>query len=205
MLDLFKELKLKIAIIGAGTVIFHDEGVGVYAQKYLEKNYKFDGDVTLVDGGVLGFQLMVYYQEYDKVIILDTITMQNDESGSIYNMPGEELLGLGSYKQTAHEVEIVEMLEICSLLENMADVNIIGIVPEDILEVVTDLTPKLKKNFHAFVDVALSELKNIGIKYKKNDTEVTLEEIIHSYANPTAQRDLNHLKGENANQTNNTI
>jgi len=196
---------LKIAIVGAGTVIFNDEGVGVYAQRYLDENYKFDGDVTLVDGGVLGFQLMVYYQEYDKVIILDTITMQNDESGAIYNMPGEELLGLGSYKQTAHEVEIIEMLEICSMLENMAEVNIIGIVPEDILEVVTDLTPKLKEKFHDFVAVALSELDKVGIKYTKNNIEVTLETIIHSYANPTAQRDLDHLKGESANQTNNTI
>ena len=100
----------KIAIVGAGTVIFNDEGVGVYAAKYLEKNYNFDGDVTLVDGGVLGFQLMVYYQEYDRVIILDTITMQDDKAGAIYNLPSEELLGLGSYKQTAHEVEIVDLL-----------------------------------------------------------------------------------------------
>ena len=186
---------MKIAIVGAGTVIFHDEGVGVYAARYLEENYKFDGDVTLVDGGVLGFKLMVYYQEYDRVIILDTITMGDEEAGAIYNLPADELLGLGSYKQTAHEVEIVEMLEICSLLENMADTSIVGIVPKDILEVKTDLTPQIKAKFQEFVGVALSELDKMGIKYTKNDKEVTLEEIIQSYANPTAQRDLQHLKG----------
>jgi len=109
---------MKIAIVGAGTIIYQDEGVGVYASKYIEENFTFIDDVTLVDGGVLGFQLMTYYQDYDKVIILDTITM-DDEVGSIYNLPSEELLGLGSYKQTAHEVEIIEMLEICSLLERM--------------------------------------------------------------------------------------
>ena len=185
----------KIAIIGAGTVIFHDEGVGVYAAKYLEKNYNFDGDVTIVDGGVLGFKLMVYYQEYERVIILDTITMKDDEAGAIYNLPAEQLLGLGSYKQTAHEVEIVEMLEICSLLENMADTSIVGIIPEDILEVKTDLTPKLKAKFFDFVGVALKELDKMGVKYTKNKNEVTLEEIIQSYANPTAQRELEHLKG----------
>jgi len=186
---------LKIAIVGAGTVIFQDEGVGVYAAKYLEKNYKFNGDVTLVDGGVLGFQLMVYYQEYDRVIILDTITIENDEAGAIYNLPAEQLLGLGSYKQTAHEVEIVEMLEICSLLDNMADTSIVGIVPKDILEVVTNLTPEIKAKFQDFVGVALGELDKLGVTYTKNDTEVTLEDIIESYANPKAQRDLQHLKG----------
>jgi hydrogenase maturation protease len=186
---------LKIAIVGAGTVIFHDEGVGVYAARYLEKNYTFNGDVTLVDGGVLGFQLMVYYQEYDRVIILDTITMKDDDAGAIYNLPAEQLLGLGSYKQTAHEVEIVEMLEICSLLDNMAETSIIGIVPADITEVVSDLTPTLKSRFGEFVTIALGELDKLGVTYVKNESEVTLEDIIESYANPKAQRDLQHLKG----------
>ena len=185
----------RIAIVGAGTVIFNDEGIGVYAAKYLEKNYNFDGDITLVDGGVLGFQLMVYYQEYDRVIILDTITMQDDKAGAIYNLPAEELLGLGSYKQTAHEVEIVEMLEICSLLENFAHTSIIGIVPEDIATVKSDLSPALKKEFHKFVNVVLGELDKMGETYTKNKDEYTLAQIIYSFANPTAQRDLEHLKG----------
>jgi len=184
----------KIAIVGAGTVIFNDEGVGVYAAKYLEKNYDFDGDVTLVDGGVLGFQLMVYYQEYDRVIILDTITMENDKAGAIYNLPSEELLGLGSYKQTAHEVEIVEMLEICSLLENFAQTSIVGIVPADIITVKSDLSCELKNEFNNFVNVALGELDKMSETYTKKETEYTLAQIIDSYANPTAQRDLAHLK-----------
>ncbi len=178
----------KIAIVGAGTVIYQDEGVGVYAARYIEENYDFTNfDVTIVDGGVLGFQLMVYYQEYDKVIILDTITM-NDSVGSIYNLPSEELLGLGSYKQTAHEVEIVEMLEICSLLERMAEVNIIGIVPKDIETVVVGLTPEMKENFALFVSSALEQLGRIGVNPTKKEQEVTLDMIINSYANPQAPR-----------------
>jgi len=185
---LFKGTILKTAIVGAGTVIYQDEGVGVFAAKYIEENYTFDNnDVTMVDGGVLGFQLMVYYQEYDKVIILDTITM-DDEVGSIYNLPSEELLGLGSYKQTAHEVEIIEMLEICSLLETMAEVNIVGIVPEDIETVVVGLTQKMRDNFFNLVNAGLGELDKAGIQYTKNETEVTLDTIIDSYSNPTAQR-----------------
>jgi hydrogenase maturation protease len=177
---------VRTAIVGAGTIIFQDEGIGVYAQKYIDENYIFQDDVTLVDGGVLGFQLMTYYQEYDKVLILDTITM-DDECGSIYNLPAEELLGLGSYKQTAHEVEIVEMLEICSLLEKMADVNIIGIVPKDITLVNVGLTDELKEKFHMFVQTALNELEKSGIKFEKKDKEVSLDEIIESYGNPNSE------------------
>jgi hydrogenase maturation protease len=177
---------MKIAIVGAGTVIYQDEGIGVYACKYIEENFTFSGDVTLVDGGVLGFQLMTYYQDYDKVIILDTITM-NDEVGSIYNLPSEELLGLGSYKQTAHEVEIIEMLEICSLLERMADVNIIGIVPKDIQSVNIGLSDEMKNQFHNLIDAAVAEFENSGIEYKRNTKQVILDDIIQKYANPQSE------------------
>lgn len=177
----------KVAIIGAGTVIYQDEGVGVFAIKYIEENYTFNKDLTIVDGGVLGFQLMTYYQEFDKVIILDTITM-DDKVGSIYNLPSEELLGLGSYKQTAHEVEIVEMLEICSLLEKMAEVNIIGIVPKDIETVGVGLTKEIKDNFYLFVDTAINELKKLNIIATKKAEEVSLETILLSYKEPKAPR-----------------
>ena len=178
---------MKIAVVGAGTIIFRDEGVGVYAQRYLQENFKVDADVTFVDGGVLGFKLMTYYTDYDKVIILDTITMKNDKAGSIYNIPGEELLGLGSYKQTAHEVEIVEMLEIAALNGNLSDVNIIGIVPEDILSVKIGLSDTLIKAFPIFIDTAVKELQKSGVKLTKKKKELTIQEIIELYNNPQSE------------------
>lgn len=176
---------MKVAIIGAGNVIFSDDGVGVYAAKFLEQNYDFHGDITIVDGGALGFGLMNYYQDYEKVIILDTITIE-DDIGAIYSLPSSELLGLGGHKQTAHEVEIVQMLEICSMLEKMADVNIIGIIPQDIKKVQINLTQTIKERFATFIQTALNELENTGIKYTKKSKNKTLEEIIDFYAKPNS-------------------
>jgi hydrogenase maturation protease len=178
---------MRTAVVGAGTIIFQDEGIGVYAQKYINENYSFNDDITFVDGGVLGFQLMTYYQDYDRVLILDTITMENDTAGSIYNLPAAELMGLGSYKQTAHEVEIVEMLEICSLLDKMAEVNIIGIVPEDIASVNVGLTNTLKEKFPYFIKTTLEELEKSGIVANKKASQISLEEIIASYKDPQSE------------------
>ncbi len=189
---------VKIAVVGAGTIIFRDEGIGVYAARYLEENFEFDGDITLVDGGVLGFQLMTYYTDYDKVIILDTITMNNDSAGSLYKIPAEELLGLGSYKQTAHEVEIVEMLEIAALNGNLSDVTIIGIVPEDILSVKVGLSDTLKKSFDSMIDTAIGELKSIGVGITRKKDGLTLEEILHMYDNPQSQ--MKHHIGNKQNR-----
>jgi len=176
---------VKTALIGIGNILFKDEGVGVYASKYISENFCFDKEVDIIDGGTLGFKLMRYYQEYDKVIILDTVSIE-DKPGSIYNLPSKALLGLGSYRKTAHEVEVVEMLEICSFLEKMAKVNIIGIVPKDITSVEIDLTKEIKRAFLAFVNEAVRELEREGINsFQKSGKD--LDMIIREYANPSME------------------
>jgi len=175
-------------VIGIGNILFKDEGVGIYAAKYLEENYDFSPAVDIVDGGTLGFKLMTYYQSYDKVVILDTVSIK-EEPGSVYNLPADALLGLGTYRQTAHEVEVVEMLEICSMLDKMAEVNVIGIIPEDIECVDISLTDTLKKSFSNLIGAAVSELERSGISVEPKEGR-TLEEILEAYNAPTlaAQR-----------------
>lgn len=161
-------------------MLFKDEGIGVYAVKYLEKNYKFEPEIEILDGGTLGFKLMSYFQEYENVIILDTVSVE-DTVGSIYCLPSDVLLGLGAYRKTAHEVEIIEMLEICSLLESHANVTVIGIVPEDIESVESALTPAVAAGFEGLIAKTLEELEKIGVKTKKNSEIVTLDSIITNF------------------------
>ncbi len=174
---------MKNIVIGVGNVLFKDEGVGIYASKYLEANYDFLGDLEIIEGGTLGFKLMTYFQEYDNVIILDTVSIE-DKAGEIFRLPSDVLLGLGQYRKTAHEVEIVEMLEICSVLDNHAIVTILGIVPEDINSVEIGLTKTIENRFEEFILQAIKEIENIGIKVKQKDNKsvktVALE-LIGSY------------------------
>ncbi|WP_300369422.1 HyaD/HybD family hydrogenase maturation endopeptidase [Hydrogenimonas sp.] len=172
-------------VIGIGNILFKDEGVGIYAAKYLEENYHFSPAVDIIDGGTLGFKLMTYYQSYEKVVILDTVSIK-DKPGSVYNLPAESLMGLGSYRRTAHEVEVVEMLEICSMLDSMAEVNIIGIVPEDIECVDISLTETIRKNFGHLIDETVRELERSGVEASPKDGR-TLEEIVRAYNSPTME------------------
>ncbi len=173
----------KIAVIGIGNILFKDEGVGVYAAKYLEKNFSFSPSIDIVDGGTLGFKLMGYYQTYDRVIIIDTVSIE-DEPGSVYNLPSEVLMGLGSYRKTAHEVEVLEMLEICSMLEKMAKVSVIGIVPKDIESVEINLTDDLKKYFLPLVNEVIKEIEKENIDIKEIG-KTSLNDIINSYNSPS--------------------
>jgi hydrogenase maturation protease len=177
------EQRSDTVVIGIGNILFKDEGVGVYAAKYLEENYRFSPAVDIVDGGTLGFKLMSYYQSYDKVVILDTVSI-DDTPGSVYNLPAKELMGLGAYRNTAHEVEVVEMLEICSMLEKMAEVNVIGMVPRDIECVDISLTPQAKAAIPTMVAEAIRELERAGIEVSSRKGR-DLDAIIEAYNAPT--------------------
>ncbi|WP_456400388.1 HyaD/HybD family hydrogenase maturation endopeptidase [Persephonella sp.] len=157
----------KICVVGVGNVLFKDEGVGVYLVKYLEANYQFEPKIDLIDAGTLGFGLMRYLYEYDFVIIADTISI-NDKPGSVYRLTDKDISDIGSYHQTAHEVEVLQMLQITPLTGKMADVVIIGIVPEDISETKIGLSKTLEgTSFDTALNQILNELKLKGVRFKK--------------------------------------
>lgn len=155
-------------VIGVGNVLFKDEGVGIYASRLLRDNYSFNSELEIMDGGTLGFKLMTFFQEYDNVIILDTVSIE-DKAGEVFRLPSDVLLGLGTYRKTAHEVEIVEMLEICSVLDKHANVVILGIIPEDIETVEIGLTKTIEEKISFLVDNAVKEVESLGIKATKKD------------------------------------
>lgn len=152
----------KTVIIGVGNLLFCDDGVGVIAAKYLRQNFSFEPEVEIVDGGALGFGLFEYFMEYENVLVLDTLSI-DDEAGTIYKIPSKELLGLGSCKKTVHEVEVVQMLEICELHETRAEVTLIGIVAKDINSTKIGLSEVLESRFGLFIKTVIDTLEGLGI------------------------------------------
>jgi len=173
-------MQKKNIVIGVGNMLFKDEGIGIYASEYIRQNYEFDDkELEVIDGGTLGFKLMTYFQEYDNVIILDTVSIE-DEIGGIYRLPSDVLLGLGTYRKTAHEVEIVEMLEIVSVLDSHANVTIIGIIPADIETVEIGLTKAMEDKFEEFVLNGIKEIESsLGIKATKVNN-IAISDVVKS-------------------------
>ena len=175
----------KIALIGIGNIMFQDEGLGAYLVKYIEENYQSHPDLTIVEGGTLGFTLMTYYQEYDKVIVVGTGSKEGPV-GTIASENAQEVMANeDATRKTANEVEITMMIEICSFHEDMGEVNLITMVPEDIIEVRNGLTDAALSHMPKLVEATLEELENSGITLKKRlGSQVSFETIIEAYANP---------------------
>ena len=174
----------KVALIGSGNAFFKDEGIGLYGAKYLKENYTFSPDIEIVDGGTLGFKLMPLLQEFDEVIIINTASDEEKKVGEITVKTTDEFLDGTLVKKTANEVEIAEMLQICSLSENMANTTVISIVPKDVISVDVSLTNELQDSWQNYIDIILEKLSHLDITFKKNNN-LNLNNIIEIFSNPS--------------------
>ena len=166
-----------MVILGIGNVLQKDDGIGVYATTYLAKNYSFSKEVKIVNGGVEGINLYSIFEENKNILILDTIEL-NDTHGSIYLIPSNELRGYGLNSGGAHEIGVLQCIDMLELQGKPIPKSIIlGIIPKHITFEI-DLSNTLKKEFKSYINTALNYLKKEGIEAVKKDNEISLEEII---------------------------
>ena len=176
-----------IALVGSGNAFFKDEGIGLYAAKFLKENYDFGPGIEIVDGGTLGFRLMPLLQEFAKVLIVNTASDDDMAPGTITVRGCDEFLEGSLIKKTANEVEIAEMLQICSLTESMAETVIVSIVPEDIFSVEVGLTGRLKAAWPSYIDTVLTQLEAFGAVGRKRAETMELEAVLQTFASPSIE------------------
>lgn len=184
-------MNANVALIGSGNAFFMDEGIGLYAGKYLKENFTYEPALDIIDGGTLGFGLMPLLQEYEVVIIANTSSDDSQAVGTVTVLSGEELIANQGIKKTANEVEITEMLQICSMANHCASTTMISIVPEDIISVCVDVTPALRAHWERYIDVIVEELTKCGITVTQKSDVMSLDEILEQFANPSIE----HGKG----------
>lgn len=177
----------KIALVGSGNVFFKDEGIGLYAAKYLKENYEFEPSIEIIDGGTLGFKLMPLLLEHDEVLIVNTASEDGTPPGTIIVKDTETFLDGTLIKKTANEVEIAEMLQICALSEQSANVTLVSIVPEDIISVEVGLSTSLQNAWQEYIDVIIEELRRSGVSVRRREIEVSLEAVLQLFADPSIE------------------
>ena len=150
-------------VLGIGNIILSDEGFGVRVVEYLEKNFTFPENVSLIDGGTLGVELTHFITGTQKLLIIDSID-GGAEPGKIFHLRDDEIKKHFAQKISAHEVGIQDVLTMLELSDKkIPHVELIGAQPFS-LEAGTELTPPMKNLVPLFAEKAIKILRNWGIK-----------------------------------------
>jgi len=120
----------RVLILGVGNVLFTDEGIGVRAVEYLREHASLPSSVTLMDGGTAGMRLMDVIMDCDRLIVLDAV-LGDGKPGSLYRLEGENLRNSLSFRDSMHQVDLVDTLLFCELAGHRPQAVIVGMEPED--------------------------------------------------------------------------
>jgi len=118
-------------ILGIGNTLLTDEGAGIHALNMLELEYSDIPDINFIDGGTLSFTLAVWIEDCANLIVFDATELQQP-AGTVNVFVGAEMDNfLGTTKRSAHEVGLIDLMDIARLTDHLP-VNraLIGIQPD---------------------------------------------------------------------------
>lgn len=174
---------MRILLLGIGNLLFGDEGVGVHFINYMGQKYRFEGDhqLDIVDGGTLAQRLIPIMVEYDQIIIVDTINATGVKAGEVYFFDFDAVPTGIDWQGSAHEVEMLQTLNMMDLSGDRPRTMIMGVIPTVIEATEFSLSEGVANAIGLMDDTLVNYLNTLGVKsIKQND--ITIQSVLpHSF------------------------
>jgi hydrogenase maturation protease len=107
--------KMHITLLGLGSLVIQDEGVGVHAVRYIQEDYETLG-LEIIDGGTCGMDLLPYLENWERLLVVDAVNF-NKEPGYIGVLRNEEIPSLFGTKASLHHLGLMDVLATAQLLD----------------------------------------------------------------------------------------
>jgi len=134
---------MKTIVLGVGNVLMGDEGVGVLVARRLTEAGVPPG-VDVVDGGTGGFHLLEYFQDYERVVLVDA-TLDGQAPGSVSVIRPRFS---SDYPPTlsAHDIGLKDLLDAVYLLGHSPEVVLFAISVARLDEVTLEVSPAVAES-----------------------------------------------------------
>ncbi|GCL66892.1 HyaD/HybD family hydrogenase maturation endopeptidase [Veillonella tobetsuensis] len=152
-----------IVVLGVGNILLTDEGLGVHVVKELKENYNFTPEISLIDGGTMGMELLTYMRAMKRILLIDAIN-GGEAPGTVYEFPHRELEQYFTEHISVHEVGMQDILRIRAIQENpLEDAIVIGVEPES-LEIGFEPSAPVQAVLPEVKERVLRVLRNWGVQ-----------------------------------------
>jgi len=142
-------------VMGLGNTLNRDEGLGVQALKLLDAQLGAQSDFELLDGGVLGLNLLMIVEECSHLLILDAVNV-GKPAGTVVELSKEQIPLYAGVKLSQHQITFQEVLGLANIRGFLPEnLHLVGIQPADI-SIGLELSPIIEK---ALPEVVISARK----------------------------------------------
>jgi hydrogenase maturation protease len=156
----------EVMILGIGSILYSDDGFGIRVIEQIERDYEFPDDVLVVDGGVLGINLLGVISKPNHLVVVDAIRNRGNP-GDLYRLEGDAIPERIRAKNSLHQVDFLEALTLCQALDKVPKTVIIGVEPEDYQTLSLVLTPTVHARIEPVIQMVLDELTRLGVSHRR--------------------------------------
>ena len=152
-----KEASAKTVVLGLGNILHADDGAGAHVINRLRTDPRVPADVSLVEGGTLGLELLPYVWDRDRLIVIDAIDV-GESPGTLVRMSGEELNSLPGNSHV-HQLGVSDLLVALRMLAGrQPEVVLLGVQPGS-TDWSCDLSAHVAAKIDPLVEVTIRELQ----------------------------------------------
>ena len=146
-------------VLGLGNILNRDEGLGVHALNRLQAELgDRAGDLELLDGGVLGLDLLPLVEQASHLLVLDAID-DRQEPGALIELGREEIPLYAGVKLSQHQVTFQEVLGLANMRGKLPPyLHLVGVQPAD-LSIGLELSPRVTAVLPQVIERATTVLR----------------------------------------------
>lgn len=153
---------MEILVLGIGNPVMTDDGIGVRAVQLLAERYRFPEQVTVLDGGTLGLDLLPQISQARRLLIIDAVET-GAPPGTLIRLSGGEIPLALKARLSPHQMGLKDLLAVGSLLgQSPQEIVLWGVQPQTV-EVALHLSPPVAAQLEPLVDKVLEELATWGV------------------------------------------
>lgn len=150
-------------VLGLGNILNKDEGLGVQALRDLSAQSDLPSGYEMLDGGVLGLNLLMIVEECSHLLILDSVDAGR-QPGTLIELHKEQIPLYSGVKLSQHQVTFQEVLGLAKMRGNLPEhLHLVGIQPLDI-SIGLELSSEVQKTLPEVVSHAKAVMHCWSIK-----------------------------------------
>src|SRR5215469_13231975 len=125
-MDAFKQPKT--VLLALGNLIRSDDGVGMHALALLERDPRVPPQVSLVEGGTKGLELLPFVSDIAHLLVLDAVDV-GAAPGKILRIAGQDLSTLRG-RGSVHELALADILNALRIMgQQPQETVLLGVQP----------------------------------------------------------------------------
>ena len=134
-----------------------DDGIGVRVVQLLAERYRFPPQVTVLDGGTLGLDLLPKLEGVDRLLVVDAVDT-GEPPGTVVRLAGDEVPVALEAKVSPHQMGLKDLLAV-AMLQGFAPREMVlwGVQPA-LIELGMELSPAVADTLEPLARHVVTEL-----------------------------------------------